>query len=212
MRGLPTVPQTVSISKVQNAPQASGDYAARMLALEDRIAAAESNGALIRSNLSRIPREGFVTTGQMAQRAELESQLVANDAKVASLKRLIQDARAEGGFKYVAQGGAGAASAKISGTTVQPEFLHISKEAMVISSMFTVFVLGPIAIAFAIRLVRRGWSTPAAPQISEMNERVRRIETAVDSMAIEVERVSESQRYLVRTLNDSAPSLPGQKG
>jgi hypothetical protein len=40
--------------------------------------------------------------------------------------------------------------------------------------------------------------------------RIERIEQAVDSIAIEMERVSEGQRFVTKLLSDRAPPLPEQ--
>jgi hypothetical protein len=40
-------------------------------------------------------------------------------------------------------------------------------------------------------------------------EQLQRIEQAVDAMAIEVERISESQRFMAKLQHDTAQALPG---
>jgi hypothetical protein len=69
-------------------------------------------------------------------------------------------------------------------------------------------VLGfPFVRAWARRLERR--NEPNVP--SDVSARLARIEAAVDSIAIEVERISESQRFLTKLQADrplSAGSTP----
>jgi hypothetical protein len=48
----------------------------------------------------------------------------------------------------------------------------------------------------------------AASVPSEMEERLLRIEQAVDAIAIEVERMSESQRFTTKILADRLPPAP----
>ncbi len=74
--------------------------------------------------------------------------------------------------------------------------------------MVAVMVIGwPIARAFGRRIERRG--QVAALDAGTM-EQLQRIEQAVDAMAIEVERISESQRFMARLQRDtSAQVLPG---
>jgi hypothetical protein len=43
-------------------------------------------------------------------------------------------------------------------------------------------------------------------------ERMQRLETAVDAIAIEVERISESQRFMVGLLSESLPARRGERG
>ena len=77
----------------------------------------------------------------------------------------------------------------------------------------TLFVLFPMAIAMARNIWRRG-SRPVAPPASlESAQRMERLEQAVDAISIEVERISEGQRFMTRLLTEgSAPALSvGQK-
>jgi hypothetical protein len=77
----------------------------------------------------------------------------------------------------------------------------------------TIFVLFPLAIAMARNMWRRGSRQPVAPQSHESVQRMERLEQAVDAIAIEVERISEGQRFVTRLLTEgSAPALSvGQK-
>ena len=71
----------------------------------------------------------------------------------------------------------------------------------------TAVVLAPLARALGKRIEHRG----AAPRIpSEVTDRLERMEQAIDSIAIEVERISEGQRFTTRLLADatSAGALP----
>ena len=69
-----------------------------------------------------------------------------------------------------------------------------------ISIVFTIFVLSPIAVAYARRL----WRKPVAPipsaQLQAQNDRMERLEQAIDAVAIEVERISEGQRFVTQLL------------
>ena len=99
----------------------------------------------------------------------------------------IQEARAEG-----------------RGITIQPPFdpeNMIPKEAVTISIAFFVMIafiiVGlPIARAWARRMDRRSEGASAA----ELAPRLDRIEQAVEAVAIEVERVSEGQRYTTKAI------------
>lgn len=81
-------------------------------------------------------------------------------------------------------------------------FNNVDPEPIVIS--FTLFVLAPIAIAISRLIWRRasriGTTAPAIG--GESNERLERIEQAMDAIAIEVERVSEGQRFVTRLLSE----------
>ena len=97
---------------------------------------------------------------------------------------------------------------------VQPQFdpeNMIPPQAVDISVAFFVMVafiiVGlPLARAFARRMDRRSEPAPA----SELAPRLDRIEQAVEAIAIEVERISEGQRYTTKAIADlrGLPSAP----
>lgn len=77
----------------------------------------------------------------------------------------------------------------------------------------TIFVGFPIAIAMARNIWRRGGRQAPAQPAPESSQRMDRLEQAVDAIAIEIERISEGQRFVTRLLTEgSAPALSvGQK-
>lgn len=65
----------------------------------------------------------------------------------------------------------------------------------------------PLARAWARRIDRQS----AAPKVpSEVTERLARMEQAIDSMAIEIERISEGQRFTTRLLAERSPAALGE--
>lgn len=67
----------------------------------------------------------------------------------------------------------------------------------------------PLARAYARRMERE----PVRPIMpTELTERLERMEQAIDSIAIEVERISEGQRFTTKLLsernNSALPSVP----
>jgi hypothetical protein len=70
--------------------------------------------------------------------------------------------------------------------------------------VFTLFVLAPLAVAAARLLWRRGTRRAEAPARTwESSPRLERLETAVDAIAVELERVSEGQRFVAKLLAES---------
>ena len=93
------------------------------------------------------------------------------------------------------------ASSTSSGRMTESPIAGLSQGGFIaISIVLTIFVLAPIATAFA----RRIWRKPQAPahnaQLAATNERMERIEQAIDAVAIEVERISEGQRFVTQLL------------
>jgi hypothetical protein len=71
---------------------------------------------------------------------------------------------------------------------------------IIIAILASTAVLFPIARALGRRLDRKGSATPS--QAPELTGRLDRIEQAVDAIAIEVERISEGQRFTTKLLGD----------
>ncbi len=75
-----------------------------------------------------------------------------------------------------------------------------------------VIIIGlPIARAVGRRIDRKPYKQPLDPGLSSQ---LQRIENTVDSMAIEIERISEAQRYMARLQTERAEptSLPPADG
>ncbi|HEX2716756.1 MAG TPA: hypothetical protein VHM67_03695 [Gemmatimonadaceae bacterium] len=69
-------------------------------------------------------------------------------------------------------------------------------------------VLFPIARAFGRWIDRRG-SQPAVPRHDD--QRLERIESAVDAIALEIERISEAQRFTTRLLAERSGGDPPRR-
>ncbi|MCA0374693.1 MAG: hypothetical protein LCH84_03430 [Gemmatimonadetes bacterium] len=64
----------------------------------------------------------------------------------------------------------------------------------------TVTVLMPLAIAVARLLFKRASVAKPAPQVLESAARLERMEQAIDAMAVEIERISEGQRFVTQLM------------
>ena len=63
----------------------------------------------------------------------------------------------------------------------------------------------PIARAYAKKM-ERGSDVPQIP--SDVSARLERMEQAIDSIAVEVERISEGQRFTTKLLSERSSSPP----
>lgn len=72
--------------------------------------------------------------------------------------------------------------------------------AMILSFVTVVILLISVATVVTKAIERRG--VRPTKELTEMAERLARIEHAVESIAIEVERVSEAQRFTTRILSE----------
>lgn len=67
--------------------------------------------------------------------------------------------------------------------------------------VFMLAVLMPLAFGFTRRMWRRAPSAPETPP-DVISPRLDRLEQAVDAIAIEVERISESQRFVTKVMTE----------
>jgi hypothetical protein len=74
--------------------------------------------------------------------------------------------------------------------------------------VFTLAVLMPISLGLTRRMWRRAPAAPPAPEIPP--QRLDRLEHAVDAIAIEVERVSEGQRFMTKVMSERPPAVIAQ--
>ncbi len=90
------------------------------------------------------------------------------------------------------------------GDVIPPQVVDISIAFFV---MCAVMVIGwPLARAFGKRIERRGEVAAINPGVAEQ---LQRIEQAVEAVSIEVERISESQRFVARLQNSQAAERVG---
>jgi hypothetical protein len=75
-----------------------------------------------------------------------------------------------------------------------------------VSIVFTLFVLFPIAFAYSRRLWKKG-ATVIAPVPREVTDRLEQMGQAVESIAIEVERIGEGQRFLTKVMSEQNRQL-----
>jgi hypothetical protein len=79
----------------------------------------------------------------------------------------------------------------------------------IISVIGMTCVAFPIALAIARNIWRRGIRHAAPAASPESGQRMERLEQAVDAIAIEIERISEGQRFVTRLIAEgSGPALP----
>jgi hypothetical protein len=94
-----------------------------------------------------------------------------------------------------------------------PGFIPHEVVEIVQSFFITVAVIAlgiPFMRAFARRFIDRPPVTPVLA--ANVENRLERIEQAVEAMAIEVERISESQRYLTKIMTEQRALPQGSAG
>jgi hypothetical protein len=144
----------------------------------------------------------LVATSDPVAKAGLESRIAALD------KRMIQ---LENDIATTGQQLSSAPAALIATTLAPNSMFGLESNAFIppLMGFFIVFVLCPLAIGVARMMWKRS-SRPVIPAItSETAERMARLEQSVDTIAVEVERITEGQRFMTKLLSESqALALP----
>jgi hypothetical protein len=136
-----------------------------------------------------------------AEKAALEEHLRELNSRIIGMEKQLEQADAEV-----------AAAAGVPGSTVaEPRGMMRDgppEEMLIIGTVFSGIALVLVAFAYA----RRIWkgATHVVSQIPAAFEaRLTRFEQSIDAMAIEIERVSEGQRFLTKVLTEEGPRALG---
>jgi hypothetical protein len=104
-----------------------------------------------------------------------------------------------------------AAAAGIPGATgrePRPDNGGPPEEMLIVGTVFSGIALVIISVAYARRLWKG--TTKAVSQVpAALEARLTRFEQSIDAVAIEIERVSEGQRFLTKVLSDENPRAIG---
>lgn len=150
-----------------------------------------------RNEIARDLKAEDITT---PDRDGLAARLKETDARISSLEKQIDQADL-----------AVSKAASVPGAVVEepppPPNVRSPEDVMIpVFITFTLFVLAPIAIAYARRIWKRG-ATVIAPIPREVTDRLEQMGQSIESMAIEVERIGEGQRFLTRVMSEPGKSL-----
>jgi hypothetical protein len=87
---------------------------------------------------------------------------------------------------------------------------EVSENVVGIVAIITTFVFFPIAIGVARLIWRRAGEPPRTTvKFPDESARLAQMQQTIDAMSIEIERISEGQRFLTKLLSDKerAPAL-----
>ena len=84
---------------------------------------------------------------------------------------------------------------------------RLAQNMVPISIVFTLFVLSPLALSISRGIWKRG-SLPRQSSSPADAQRLERMEQAMEAIAIEIERVSEGQRFVTRLLSEQRAGVP----
>ena len=158
--------------------------------LSNQLESAASRRARLSSSLD--DKEG-------ADRAGIEARIGVLDKRIMQLEADI----AETGRQLTM-----APSALVASTGSSVDFGRM--DSSVAPVLFVLFVLAPIALSAARLMWKRARVQPRPPGSPDDPRRLERLEQGMDAIAIEVERISEGQRFVTRLLSEAhdAPAIP----
>lgn len=146
-----------------------------------------------RQELSRQLRQGTMSE---ADRAGIDQRIALTDKQIIEKQIAIAEADARV-----------ATAAAVPGATLDPTPPRQNPNDEVFEMFgFTLFICTvlaiPIVMAWTRRIWRRGLNTGALP--AELTDRLGSLERSVDSVALEVERIGEGQRFVTQLLAERA--------
>lgn len=84
------------------------------------------------------------------------------------------------------------------------EIVFLNTMEMLLPAIVITILGLPLVRVIARRLDRR--ETASAPALAKIEERLGRLETGIDAIAVEVERISEGQRFTTKLLAERVPA------
>ena len=152
----------------------------------------------VQSRRDEVATELRRTTAQSPSAKGLEQRLGVMDERIVQLER---DIAANG--RELARAPGELVSEEATAERYGP---FSSGQLTAISIVSIVSVWGPLAWAAARIMVKRSNQPKPSPQLLEGTARLERIEQAVDAMSIEIERISEGQRFVTQLMSSKAPA------
>lgn len=151
-----------------------------------------------RQNLNREIQNGQV---QGASKVGVENRIMAADKRIADLEKQISGVDAQI-----------ASTAAIPGAV---DMRHENmpdpgppEEAFMLGGLFMIIVFLPLSIAMARRIWKKSTVTVSSIP-ADLMARLARIEQAVDTSAVEIERIGEGQRFVTKLFSEAkVPVLP----
>lgn len=143
----------------------------------------------------RTARPGPDQTGIEARLTQLDGRIISIETDMATLGRSLS-AAPSGLLRQT------------STSTSPPVDFHYGRpnagQITGISVVALITVGMPLSIAFARLIFRRG-TRPPPPQIpKDVSDRLERMEQGIESVALEVERIGEGQRFVTQLMSDRA--------
>jgi hypothetical protein len=182
---------------------------AQCLAAQDGLRGARAAVNAIESQISDLQQQRTAIANRLRDRGDPAAagpDLEGLNARIALLDKQLLDL-----YTKKATADANVVQAYAVPCAVPPPVPRIERgppeTVVAMVGMFTFFVLFPMAIAYSRRIWRRAGSIMTVPP--ELNARLTRLEESVDSVAIELERVGEGQRFVTNLFIEGGQQMLG---
>jgi hypothetical protein len=202
---LPGPPGTPGTPAIASAPVADLAFMQSQLSeLRVQQAGLRAQSSGLRRQLDNMLQSNPARPGVAQEWANVGVQLAQVDGAVAALQARISDKQ-------------GIPIDRVSSTGAPFPYRNKPDPDMVVGmSIGLLMLIGfPIALAYARRIWRGNPAAPAA-RVDEIAPRLDRLEQAVDSIAIEIERISEGQRFVTKIFAErpaqAQPAPADEKG
>ena len=164
-----------------------------------------------------------------ARRSELSNQLESVDSRRSSLMKQLsrtgdpvavkglearlqlldtRQLQLESDLQQIGQMLSSASAGTVTSTSDPARFGNFTtNQSMALAVLGIIFIGFPIAIGAAKSMWRRSIKPAVPPQaLTETAQRLERLESSVDAIAIEIERISEGQRFVTKLLSEGQPA------
>ena len=193
-------PPAPPIGVIPNSGSVPGQIEVHIPLTAREIAAIRARRSELSNQLTSAQERRDNLAGQLedatgTNRAGIEQRIQVLDSRIIQLEKDI----AETG-RQLTSADAGLAVGQVPRTPP----LNDSDKAAIMGGLVTLFVLFPLAVAVARLIWRRGRAPTLPPGWTEAAQRLERLEQAMDTLAIEMERVSEGQRFTTKILTQRA--------
>lgn len=177
------------------APRTAQDVRALRLRLDDLREQLQDAASRRRTVSEQLPgADPAARPGLAARMGELDTRILRIEKDISETQRLLTSAP---NFAYV-QG---------SGRLPNDILNRVGNDVVPIVAILSVFVLGPFAVAMSRWIWKRSSAPPprSAAIDSAAQQRLEQLQQSMDTIAIEIERISEGQRFVTKLLGDRAP-------
>jgi len=173
--------------------QELASLAARRAELESQIAALRGNREQLARTIDQM--------GDSPGRPALQLRVTEVDERILRLERQL-----DGVNDQIASAPSLLIGQQVA-TTVPPGGAlerAIARDLIPLTAIVSTFFLLPLAIAFARLLWKRGTAVASRPALADhaVVTRLEQLQTSMDAMSLEVERISENQRYVTKLIGE----------